>query len=389
MSADIAPAKELLARLVAFDTTSHKSNIPIISYIEDYLARYGVRSVRVPTADGQKASLFATIGPSDGGGIALSGHTDVVPVTGQSWESDPFAMVERDGRLYGRGTADDKAGAVAHTSAISAWLKTHGALPVNVKLIIEGEEEVGSDNLEPFLNKYASKVMADAIVLTDTGNFDHETPSITVALRGIVALDVTVRSMDHPLHSGMWGGPVADPVQALAKMIASCTDANSAITGNSGSFGSLSGSTLNETNYRATGGTPPTWTFSGTPSSTQTVMTGLTAPGGASSMSVASRVAHRAPLPHMGPREPSLFQKWKRKCAPSGASGSSRMIPSAPAPVRRSHRARTASTVKSAGSTKPSPSRSGLAPAAAGGGANRPIIFKSRSTCSPGSARWA
>jgi acetylornithine deacetylase len=94
MSAPASTEKELLARLVAFDTTSSKSNIPLIEFIERYLAAQGIESRRVPTADGLKTSLFATIGPGGAGGIALSGHTDVVPVAGQSWDTDPFKLVE-------------------------------------------------------------------------------------------------------------------------------------------------------------------------------------------------------------------------------------------------------------------------------------------------------
>ena len=108
MAAPVAAAKDLLARLVAFDTTSHKSNLPIVRFIEEYLHLHGVESALVPTPDGEKASLFATIGPKGVGGIALSGHTDVVPVDGQAWSTDPFTLVERDGRLYGRGACDMK-----------------------------------------------------------------------------------------------------------------------------------------------------------------------------------------------------------------------------------------------------------------------------------------
>lgn len=218
-----------LARIpsVSFPGFDAKQVVRSAEGVAELCRKRGLENVEILTLPGAHPYVYADWLHAPGKPtLLLYAHHDVQPAGREElWKSPPWEPTERDGRLYGRGCADDKAGAVAHTSAIASWLKTHGSLPVNVKLIIEGEEECGSDNLEPFLQKFASKVMADAIVLTDTGNFDHETPSITVALRGIVALDVTVRSMDHPLHSGMWGGAVADPVQALARMIASVTDA--------------------------------------------------------------------------------------------------------------------------------------------------------------------
>lgn len=149
MSPSIDTAKELLAKLVSFDTTSSKTNIPLIEWVEGYLAGHGIASQRVPTPDGLKASLFATIGPGGAGGVALSGHTDVVPVAGQAWETDPFAMVERDGKLYGRGTCDMK-GYLACALALVPQLKAR-KLKVPFHLAFSYDEEVGCTGVRPMI----------------------------------------------------------------------------------------------------------------------------------------------------------------------------------------------------------------------------------------------
>jgi len=108
MSGPRVETKEILARLVGFDTTSRLTNLPLVAYVQDYLSGHGVASTLVHDETGEKAALFATIGPDVKGGVVLSGHTDVVPVDGQPWDTDPFEVVEKLGRLYGRGTADMK-----------------------------------------------------------------------------------------------------------------------------------------------------------------------------------------------------------------------------------------------------------------------------------------
>jgi acetylornithine deacetylase len=180
MQDTMTAAKGLLARLVAFDTTSHKTNLPLIRFVADYLGRHGIESHLVPTADGEKASLFATIGPADKGGLALSGHTDVVPVAGQSWDSDPFEMVERDGKLYGRGTCDMKGYLACILACVPMFKARKLAMPIHIAFSYD--EEVGCTGVRPMIAELGSRLPLPAMVFvgepTDMGVVDaHKGPA--------------------------------------------------------------------------------------------------------------------------------------------------------------------------------------------------------------------
>ncbi len=191
------------------------------------LADAGLEDVEVLEHDGMQPAVTGAWlhAGADAPTVLLYAHHDVQPVgTAARWTTEPFTPTERDGRLYGRGAADDKAGVMAHVAAVRAWLDTRGSLPVNVKVLIEGEEEVGSPNLTALLERWATRLHSDVIVLADLVNHDIGWPSLTYALRGMADVTVRVRTLAQPVHSGMWGGAVPDALTATARLLATLHD---------------------------------------------------------------------------------------------------------------------------------------------------------------------
>ncbi len=193
----------------------------------------GFASVDIVTADGGAPAVIAhKPGPEGAPTVLLYAHHDVQPENDPAdWDSPPFEPTERDSangrRLYARGAADDKAGIAAHLGA----LRVYGDdLPVSVTMFIEGEEEVGSDTLPALLKEHQEALRADVIVIADSGNWDIGEPALTTSLRGLVRVDVEVRTLTHAVHSGMWGGLVPDAIMTLTKLLASLYDDDGAVT---------------------------------------------------------------------------------------------------------------------------------------------------------------
>ena len=171
---------------------------------------------------GQPAVVAHWPGPPGAPTVLLYAHHDVQPPGDPAdWDGDPFQPAERHGRLYGRGAADDKAGVAVHLAA----LRAHGdRLPVGVTVLVEGEEEIGSPTLQEFLAEHAARLGADVVVFADAANWTTEVPALTTTLRGGTAVVVEVRTLDHGVHSGLFGGPVPDALTALARLLATLHD---------------------------------------------------------------------------------------------------------------------------------------------------------------------
>jgi acetylornithine deacetylase len=184
---------DMITRLVGFDTVSRNSNLELIHYVRDYLARYGVKGHLVMNDDGTKANLFATVGPDVEGGIVLSGHTDVVPVDGQPWDTDPFQLVEKDGRLFGRGTCDMKAFFAIALAMVPEWIETGLKRPIHFALSYD--EEIGCFGAPSMIDRLTTDIARPSAVIV--GEPTSMRP--IVAHKGIAALRTTV--IGHEAHS--------------------------------------------------------------------------------------------------------------------------------------------------------------------------------------------
>ena len=190
--------------------------------VADLFRAEGFASVDVVSADGGAPAVIAhKPGPDGAPTVLLYAHHDVQPENDHAdWDSPPFEPTERDSpggrRLYGRGAADDKAGIVAHLGALRVF---GDDLPVSVTMFIEGEEEVGSDTLPALLREHQEALRSDVIVIADSGNWDIGEPALTTSLRGLVRVDVEVRTLTHAVHSGMWGGLAPDAIMTLVRLL--------------------------------------------------------------------------------------------------------------------------------------------------------------------------
>jgi acetylornithine deacetylase/succinyl-diaminopimelate desuccinylase-like protein len=199
-------------------------------WLGEYLKRLGMTARIIPSVG--PSNVLAEFHKGDHRPtLLLYGHYDVQPPDPlESWQSPPFSPQVRGGCLYARGATDDKGQLFAHLMAIEAWQKAGGGLPVNLKVFLEGQEEIGSPHLEPFLASYRNDLVADAAIISDSEFFADGLPSLTTALRGLAYVEVIVRGPHQDLHSGIHGGAVRNPANVLAALVAALHDAHGGVT---------------------------------------------------------------------------------------------------------------------------------------------------------------
>jgi len=200
-------------------------------FVKHQLESIGLEEVRLCETPGHPVVFGKYLkAGADKPTVLIYGHYDVQPPDPlELWETEPFNPTVRDGKVYARGASDDKGQAFIHVKALEAWLKSGEELPVNVKIILEGEEEIGSPNLVPFLKENKEELTCDMVLVSDTAMFAKDTPSITYGLRGLAYMELDVYGPNRDLHSGVYGGAVQNPLNALCEMVSKMKDADGVV----------------------------------------------------------------------------------------------------------------------------------------------------------------
>ena len=193
-------------------------------FVYEQLAACGFRTETIETV-GQPIISAEWLQAEGAPTVLVYGHYDVQPPDPlDEWTTPPFEPTVRDGRLFARGATDDKGQVFTHIKSVQAWLETHGRLPINVRFLIEGEEEVGSVQLEKYLAERKDQLSCDVCVVSDTAQYGDGVPAITYGLRGYVSLEAVLRGPSQDLHSGVFGGSVANPANAMARIVSKMHD---------------------------------------------------------------------------------------------------------------------------------------------------------------------
>jgi acetylornithine deacetylase/succinyl-diaminopimelate desuccinylase-like protein len=218
--------KALLAIPSISALPEHKADVTrCAEWCGEEMRRVGLQNVKLIDTPGFPVVYGDWLGTPGAPTILFYGHYDVQPVDPLDlWETPPFEATVRDGEIYARGSADDKGQVFMHLKAVEAHLKQNGKLPVNIKFILEGEEEVGSEHLDDFVRGHKADLKADVVVISDSPMFARGVPSICYGLRGLVYFQIDLRGSSTDLHSGSFGGAVANPAFVLAQMIAQMKD---------------------------------------------------------------------------------------------------------------------------------------------------------------------
>ncbi|HUX60143.1 MAG TPA: dipeptidase [Ignavibacteriaceae bacterium] len=201
------------------------------NFVSSKLKDAGMSRVEIFKTEGHPLVYGEWLGAPGKPTVLIYGHYDVQPVDPiDLWDNPPFEPVIKDGKIFARGATDDKGQVFMHIKSVEAFFKVEGSLPLNVKFIIEGEEEIGSESLEPFINQHLDLLKCDTVLISDTALYDVGIPTLTYGLRGLAYMEVEVTGPQRDLHSGTFGGAVGNPINVLAEIIAKLHDKNGRVT---------------------------------------------------------------------------------------------------------------------------------------------------------------